>query len=170
MSVQSEITRLSGNVSAALAAIAEKGVTVGSDANSDDLAALIASIEAGGGGVGDIKITSGTYTPSEETERFVIEQDFGGTPFALVIWNTAGALGDHIKHAVFILTDSGSSPKVNSLAMAKNASTGQFTSVGLTGKTLAEGEWRNGYIHTPAVGLGYCMRDGVKQSWRVYAI
>lgn len=52
MSVQSEITRLSDNVTAALAAIADKGVTVPDGSNSDSLAPLIASIEAGGGGGG----------------------------------------------------------------------------------------------------------------------
>lgn len=49
MSVQSEITRISGNVAAALAAIAEKGVSVPSGSKSDALASLIASIEAGAG-------------------------------------------------------------------------------------------------------------------------
>lgn len=52
MSVQSEISRISGNVAAALAAIAEKGVSVPSGSKSDALASLIASIEAGGGGTG----------------------------------------------------------------------------------------------------------------------
>ena len=50
MSVQSEITRISGNVTAALAAIANKGVTVPDGSTSDALAELIASIEVGGGG------------------------------------------------------------------------------------------------------------------------
>lgn len=50
MSVQTQIDRISGNVSAALSAIAEKGVTVPDGSNSDALASLIASIEAGGGG------------------------------------------------------------------------------------------------------------------------
>ena len=49
MSASSEITRLSGNVSAALTAIGAKGVTIPSGANSDDLATLIAQIEGGGG-------------------------------------------------------------------------------------------------------------------------
>ena len=49
MSIQSEITRLSGNVAAALTAIGAKGVTIPSGANSDDLATLIAQIEGGGG-------------------------------------------------------------------------------------------------------------------------
>lgn len=48
MSIQSEITRISGNVSDALTAIGNKGVTVPSGSNSDDLATLIASISSGG--------------------------------------------------------------------------------------------------------------------------
>lgn len=47
MSVQSEITRISGNVTAALAAITAKGGTVPAGAISDDLAAAIATIPAG---------------------------------------------------------------------------------------------------------------------------
>lgn len=49
MSIQSEITRISGNVSDALDAIAAKGVTVPAASTSDDLAALIALIPQGGG-------------------------------------------------------------------------------------------------------------------------
>lgn len=48
MSIQSEITRISGNVSDALTAIAQKGVTVPSGSNSDDLADLISQISSGG--------------------------------------------------------------------------------------------------------------------------
>lgn len=48
MSIQSEISRISGNVSDALDAIEDKGVTIPSGANSDDLADLIAQITGGG--------------------------------------------------------------------------------------------------------------------------
>lgn len=48
MSISSEINRISGNVSDALAAIANKGVTVPSGSNSDDLADLIGQISGGG--------------------------------------------------------------------------------------------------------------------------
>lgn len=54
MSIQSEITRISGNVSDALDAIENKGVTIPSGANSDDLADLIAQITGGGSAVGGI--------------------------------------------------------------------------------------------------------------------
>ena len=49
MSISTEITRISGNVSNALTAIGAKGVTVPSGATSDDLADLIGSIQTGGG-------------------------------------------------------------------------------------------------------------------------
>lgn len=45
MSIQTEITRLQGNISAALDAVAAKGVTVGKGDNSDSLAGLIEQIE-----------------------------------------------------------------------------------------------------------------------------
>ena len=47
MSIQSEINRISGNVNSALSAIADKGVSVPSGANSDDLAELIEQVETG---------------------------------------------------------------------------------------------------------------------------
>lgn len=50
MSIQSEITRISGNVSDAFTAITNKGVTVPAGSTSDDLATLIGQIQQGGGG------------------------------------------------------------------------------------------------------------------------
>lgn len=52
MSIQSEISRISGNVSAALTAITQKGGTVPAGSNSDNLATLISQIPTGGGGGG----------------------------------------------------------------------------------------------------------------------
>jgi len=51
MSISSEITRISGNVSDAFDAIEAKGVQVPAGSTSDDLATLIALISGGGGGV-----------------------------------------------------------------------------------------------------------------------
>lgn len=82
MSVQSEITRLSDNVTAALAAIAGKGVTVPDGSNSDSLASLIAAIEAGGGSV---KMTKGSITfaeniPINSSSTYIVQHDLGVTP------------------------------------------------------------------------------------------
>ena len=69
MSIVTEISRIKSAKSAIAAAIAGKGVTVPSGTLIDGMAALIESIEAGGGGdfnfdgyIGITKATSGTYT------------------------------------------------------------------------------------------------------------
>ena len=77
MSVQAQIDRISSNVTAALAKIAEKGVTVPSMANSDDLAELIAAIEAGGSGGGG-EVTPPT-TPTDGKTRVYIHLEYGRT-------------------------------------------------------------------------------------------
>ena len=71
MSIQTQIDRISGNVSAALAAVAERGVTVPDGSTSDALAELIASIETGGG----MKVCCGTFTPAENTVTYTVEHD-----------------------------------------------------------------------------------------------
>lgn len=59
MSIQTELTRLTNAKAAIKAAIEGKGVTVPDATLLDGMAALIESIEAGGGGV----FAGGTYTP-----------------------------------------------------------------------------------------------------------
>lgn len=50
MSIASEISRISGNITDAFDAIEDKGVTVPTGSTSDDLANLISQISGGGGG------------------------------------------------------------------------------------------------------------------------
>ena len=90
MSISSEITRLSGNVSDALTAIAAKGVTVPSGSNSDDLATLIGQIQAGGGG--GLEYETGSYTPTSDINRPTISftNSHTGRPFSVVLWDTTG--------------------------------------------------------------------------------
>ena len=68
MSIATDVSRIKGNITAALAAIADKGVIVPDGSTSDALASLIASIEAGGGGsIWGGKFTTGSFVLSEET-------------------------------------------------------------------------------------------------------
>ena len=86
MSVQTQIDRISGNVSAALSAIAEKGVTVPDGSNSDALAELIASIQAEGGG-GNIvsgSISWATIPPIQVQTEFV--HNLGVVPKLFLIY------------------------------------------------------------------------------------
>ena len=89
MSVQTQIDRISGAVSAALTALSEKGVTVPAGTKVDDLAALISGIEAGGGG-GNISMSFGNISPAEQTDELTISHGLGKTPnfFALFIQNS----------------------------------------------------------------------------------
>lgn len=85
MSIQAQINRISGNISSALAAIADKGVTVPDGSTSDVLAELIASIEAGGGASVFAKVATGTITPSRDLIDLRVDHELGVTPnFALV--------------------------------------------------------------------------------------
>ena len=76
MSIQSEITRIAGNVSGALTEIANKGVTVPVGSNSDDLATLIAQITGGGGSA--IVITDTIDPVSGGTIRTITAVDISG--------------------------------------------------------------------------------------------
>ena len=81
MGIASDWARIKGNINAALAAIADKGVTVPSGSTSDALAELIASIEAGGGlPDGMAAIATGTYTPAKDLHTGAIEHGLGVTP------------------------------------------------------------------------------------------
>ena len=82
MSIQTEIDRISGNVSAALSAIMEKGVTVPDGSTSDALAELITSIEGG-------KIANGTYTPNGTTSSIIFNHGLGVLPNLIVAYTTA---------------------------------------------------------------------------------
>ena len=81
MSVQTQIDRISGAVSAALTALSEKGVEVPAGTKVDGLAALIAAIEAGGGEGGTGYnfdgnprwVSSGEFTVSETVSVSTIE-------------------------------------------------------------------------------------------------
>lgn len=68
MSIATDVSRIKGNITAALAAIADKGVIVPDGSTSDALAGLIASIEAGGGvDVGGRRCVFGIYTPASDS-------------------------------------------------------------------------------------------------------
>lgn len=84
MSVQSEINRIKGNVTAALAKIAEKGVTVPDGANSDNLEALIEAISAGGG---SIYTGSFSFESDKTWPNLSIENTGGKYPEWVAVWN-----------------------------------------------------------------------------------
>lgn len=71
--IANEITRITGNITDSLEAVADKGVTVPTGSNSDDLAGLIALISTGGGG-GGVEITQ------DQDGYLVLDPDGGSGP------------------------------------------------------------------------------------------
>lgn len=135
MSIATDVSRIKGNITAALAAIANKGVTVPDGSTSDALASLIASIEAGGGG-GNASVF-GSITPASNGP-ITITHNFGDG------YNTASKIRG--KTTILIVA-----------AAAANVSNGVYSmcSVGTgydesTGTSSANSytRWGSGHIHT----------------------
>ena len=88
MSIQTELTRLTNAKSAIKAAIEGKGVTVPDGTLLDGMAALVESIEAGGGTISGRKFISGEITFSETpTSEITISHDslgFHSQPFVFL--------------------------------------------------------------------------------------
>ena len=72
MSIATDVSRIKGNITAALAAIAGKGVNVPDGSTSDALAELIMSIPTSSG---DIKIEQGSVTFAEEQSSYTFVTD-----------------------------------------------------------------------------------------------
>ena len=92
MSIVTEISRLKSAKSAIAAAIAGKGVTVPSGTLIDGMAALIESIEAGGGG--GFQVALGTFTPAEtkalnSLPPVSIEHNAGFTPDVFIFYKAS---------------------------------------------------------------------------------
>lgn len=91
MSIQTELTRIINAKAAIKAAIEGKGVTVPDATLLDGMAALIESIEAGGGGA--TGITTGVYIPASTGYDNVITHGLGVIPklFAICAGGYAGS-------------------------------------------------------------------------------
>lgn len=144
MSIATDVSRIKGNISAALAAIADKGVTVPAGSTSDALAALIASIEAGGGEIDFSPFSSakfGTFTTSGiSTKTVTIEGVSSCKVFAMRRVNTGGIYNenyDHIISTVIVNTDTWESYVGTSLYFStKTLTTSSAKTPKLSGDTL----------------------------------
>ena len=89
MSIQTELTRITNAKAAIKTAIEGKGVTVPADTLLDGMAALIESIEAGGGGAGGkaYKIVSGylSSTKMDTDGSFTLTHNLGCTPILFML-------------------------------------------------------------------------------------
>ena len=85
MSIQTELSRIINAKAAIKAAIEGKGVTVPEATLLDGMAALIESIEAGGGG--EYIVEEGQFVPTENVRNYgSIEHSLGVAPFFYIIF------------------------------------------------------------------------------------
>ena len=84
MSIQTELTRITNAKTAIKTAIEGKGVTVPDGTLLDGMAALIESIEAGGGG--GAKTASGTFTLASPAFSHQVTHNLGAVPNFALIW------------------------------------------------------------------------------------
>lgn len=87
MSIQTELTRIKNAKAAIKAAIEGKGVTVPDGTLLDGMAALVESIEAGGGS-GGAQLAYGTFTPAADTYDYVVTHNLGVKPDFIVVWSS----------------------------------------------------------------------------------
>lgn len=87
MSIQSELTRLTNAKAAIKTAIEGKGVTVPDATLLDGMAALIESIEAGGGGY---EVSVGLITPTEDSTTLSFEHGLSKAPDYVTVFLPSG--------------------------------------------------------------------------------
>lgn len=91
--IETKINRLASAKAAIKAAIEGKGVTVPDATLLDGMATLIESIQAGGGGGGDIYTGSFSYESDKTFPSIPIENTGGKYPEWLAVWNESTASG-----------------------------------------------------------------------------
>ena len=132
MSIQTELARLTNAKAAIKAAIEGKGVTVPDGTLLDGMAALIESIEAGGG-----SYATGSFTLASKRDSYTIQHDLGKVPtFALIYAESATPVsGDRYRRGGgFICIDP--SQSIPDGAFWINAmATGSATGFGLSGNS-----------------------------------
>lgn len=99
MSIATDVSRIKGNITAALAAIADKGVTVPDGSTSDALASLIASIEAGGGS-STKDVYFGTETLNNPSSSMIIP--FNIPDVIVIVGTVSGGSSDQVGLAIHI--------------------------------------------------------------------
>lgn len=107
MSIQNELARLTNAKAAIQTAIEGKGVTVPSGTLLDGMAALIDSIEKGGGGA---KIITGEFTLDTADTGVLIEHNLSEVPnfayyFALLAPSTSNQYGNYVTRFFAIYLD-----------------------------------------------------------------
>ena len=144
MSVQTQIDRISGNVSAALSAIADKGVTVPDGSTSDALAELIESIQAG---EGCSKFATGSFTTDSDQIFVTVEHGLGEIPnvYIVLTYDIDGTQTVLTNKFLFLFCDDINNIDTYFSVGDRVGSNSRYdtTTVGINGKTLVTNFYQN---------------------------
>lgn len=138
MGIATDLSRVKSNITAALAAIAEKGVTVPDGSNSDALAGLIASIEAGSTVIAGTVTLNGSWSSYKFLTYDEMIQIFGEPlPTLLVLFYSNGTKrGQHTDLVLWKSDESNARYCYKSSSSGTNF--GNYSTVSTTIPTLDE--------------------------------
>ena len=129
MSIQTELTRIKNAKAAIKTAIEGKGVTVPDATLLDGMAALIESIEAGGGGGGVLptpftNITTGTFTLASLVycNNYPITHGLGIVPTLFAVYNDVKvSTSGSVAFIIYLAHSNTNTSKVGAVANSKNS-------------------------------------------------
>lgn len=176
MSVQSEITRLANAKTALATAIEGKGVTVPEGTKLDGMAALVESIEAGGGLQNNrmVQIANGSFTMAEKTEmsnnnRFILQHDCGVIPLLIIInaSTNPSSTGD-LECAVFWRRENSydsSTSNVQALSTRVASSLYRFSKFSIEMGTISGNNWTTEHVSLVSADSTVYFNSGITYNW-----
>ena len=180
MSIATDVSRIKGNITAALAAIADNGVTVPDGSTSDALASLIASIEAGGGGLQENRlavVASGSFTVSERTEvssanRFILQHDSGVIPLLITIEASKCSASGDFYNGVFYRTtnhNNQTNSNVSALCTRRTSSTYTYYSSFSKETGITSGsDWTTDHVNLVCYQSTMYFNSGITYTWNAF--
>lgn len=167
MSVQTQIDRLESAKEAIATAITGKGVTVPNGTMLDGMAALIESIEAGGGGNSNLSLLgTGTFT-GNNTYKYELAHAFGVTPKLVSVVTSYAEATKRLMALVMI-------PHSNNLfdliVVRATSSTATMTNL-YKDYTVQDigGAWDDQKIMLSSSNYSSLFHSAVTYNWRAYA-
>ena len=175
MSVQTEITRIESAKTAIATAIEGKGVTVPTGTKLDGLAALVESIEAGGGDMA--LLGSGSFTLSEEIKPIIsntsgengytLELNLGVMPKFIIIGGTPSAAYDIKRIISWCYISNGNLYHVH-YSVARYDSSHYYESLSTLISNQAEGKtWDSSVVRIGSANIYFALNTN-EYKWLAY--
>lgn len=181
MSIQSEINRINQAKNDILAALTEKGVDT-TGAGLADIAALVAGIQAGGGGGSDLLtvLATGTITPSSDISfkrgnvstntPLEIVHNSGKIPKAVYLTHPLGtpSLNYLDAYVEIYLKDIDTNDDTSYCVLTRRASSNYYATKGKSG-WLNNWNWTENAIYLGTATVTAQLKSGVTYEWTIFA-